>query len=224
VSLVDFAAIAATLPDHDLAPVDTDLHRLPEQWQPIAAEADPATRLTLASALWNAPLLEVLPQFAAALQTRFTDVKPCIADGEFALLYVATGPDDRVRAWVGYDPAGFVEPQFWGHFAEPLQTFLSHVHAGFTSGGPGAFGPMRPVHMETLAELAGEPDGVADWDEEQEIASTRLLLVASNGGMLRHCVSPDLPAGEVAIVYEGDIDPTAYGEALDELLMLRFDF
>jgi hypothetical protein len=57
----------------------------------------------------------------------------------------------------------------------------------------------------------------------QEIASTR-LLVASNGGMLRHCVSPDLQADELAIVFEGNIDPTAYGEALDELLMLRFDF
>ncbi|WP_143659136.1 hypothetical protein [Streptomyces sp. SA15] len=76
--------------------------------------------------------------------------------------------------------------------------------------------------MQTLAELAGEPDGVADWDEEQDIASTRLLLT-SNGGMVNYCVSPDVKSAELAIVFEGDIDPVHYGTALDRLLMRRLE-
>lgn len=68
--------------------------------------------------------------------------------------------------------------------------FLQHVHAGFTSGGRTAFGPMHPRHMQTVAEQAGEPDGITDWDEEQETASTRLLLVASNGGMADRVCEP----------------------------------
>ncbi|MPY59335.1 hypothetical protein FNH08_19855 [Streptomyces spongiae] len=73
--------------------------------------------------------------------------------------------------------------------------------------------------METVAEQADEPDGIADWDEEQEIASTRLLLLTSNDGMVDYCVSPDLEVGDLAIVFQGDIDPAPYGEALDRLLM-----
>ncbi len=101
--------------------------------------------------------------------------------------------------------------------------FLRHVHAGFTSAGPIDLGPMHPRYMQTIAEMAGEPDGFADWDEVQEIASTRLLRVASDGGMVHYCVSPDLEADQLAIVFEGDIDPTHYGVALDSLLMVGLD-
>ncbi len=34
---------------------------------------------------------------------------------------------------------------------------------------------MHPRYMQTIAEQAGEPDGLTDWDEEQEIASTAFL-------------------------------------------------
>jgi hypothetical protein len=173
--------------------------------------------------LWNAPFLDALPQFAAALRTRFADVRACWVDGEPALLYLVEHSDGHLLSWIGLDPAGFVEPRFWEHVPEPLQTFLCQVHAGFTSGGLTAFGPMHPRYMQTLAELAGEPDGVADWDEEQDIASTRLLLLTSNGGMVNYCVSPDVKPAELAIVFEGDIDPVHYGAALDRLLMRRLE-
>ncbi|MFG1779201.1 hypothetical protein ACGFIG_22600 [Micromonospora sp. NPDC049048] len=222
----DLTAIAGTMPHADLTLVEegsADLGRLPGRWRPIAAAAHPETRLAMALDLWNPALLDALPRFAAGLRERFVDARPCLADGEPALLYLALHPDGHLLSWTGLDPAGFVEPQFWGHFPEPLRTFLREVHAGFTSGGYTAFGPVHPRHMQTVAEQAGEPDGLADWDEEQEIASTRLLLVASNGGMVNYCVSPDLEPGELAIVFEGDIDPTPYGEALDRLLVRRLE-
>ncbi|WP_433392671.1 hypothetical protein [Micromonospora sp. KLBMP9576] len=222
----DLAAIAETVPGVRLTPVEaapTGPRQLPPQWQPIAAAADAGARLALALDLWNPALLDALPRFAAGLRSRFVDARPCLADGEPALLYLARHPDGHLLSWLGRDPAGFVQPQFWQHFPEPLRVFLREVHAGFTSGGHTAFGPVHPRHMQTIAEQAGEPDGLADWDEEQDIASTRLLLVASNGGMVNYCVSPELGADELAIVFEGDIDPTPYGEALDRLLIRRLE-
>ena len=219
---VDFAAIAETFAgvvNLTLREPDAkDLHRMPHQWQAIAATADPQTRLATALGLWNAPLLEALPEFATALRTRFTDVRPCLADDERALLYLAEDPDGNLLSWIGFDPASFVEPQFWEHFPEPVQMFLRHVHAGFTSGSRTDFGLMHPRHMQTVAEQAGEPGGIADWDEVLEIASTRLLLVTSDGGGLDYCVSPDLEADHLALVFEADIDPTPYGPALDTML------
>lgn len=233
----DLAAVTDTLRGLQVTLVEAgsaDVPLLPQQWQPILAECDPQTRLAAALALWNAPLLEALPQFAGALRTRFTDVRPCLADSaanvvprvraQPALLYLAKGRDGNPLCWIGLDPASFVEPKFWEHFPEPLQMFLRHVHAGFTSAGPIEFGPMHPRYMQTFAEMAGEPDGLADWDEMQEIASTRLLIVAEfNGGLVHYCVSPDLEADQLAIVFEGDIDPTHYGAALDEMLMVGLD-
>lgn len=222
----DLAAVTNTLLGLNLTLIEArsaDLPRLPNQWQPIVPEADPQTRLAAALALWNAPLLEALPQFAGVLRTRFTDVRPCLADGEPGLLYLAKGRDGNQLCWIGLDPASFVEPRFWEHFPEPLQMFLRHVHAGFTSVGPIDFGPMHPRYMQTIAEMAGDPDGLADWDEVQEIASTRLLRVTSNGGWVHYCVSPELETDQLAIVFEGDIDPTHYGTALDELLMRRLE-
>ncbi|SBT44447.1 hypothetical protein [Micromonospora narathiwatensis] len=223
-SQVDLAAVADTLPGLDLVlvePGSAEARRLPYQWQPIATATDPRARLAAALALWNEPLLAALPEFAVALRTRFADVRAYLADDEPALLYLATDSDGRLLSWIGFDPASFVEPPFWEQFPEPLRAFLRQVHAGFTSGGRTAFGPMHPRHMRTIAEQAGEPDGLADWDEEQEIASTRLLLVTSNGGMVDYCVSPDLDVDELAVVFEGDIDPTPYGPALDRLLTRR---
>ena len=217
------AAIAGTLPRVDLTFVGPESPDPPPQWRPIAAEPDPRARSAMALALWNKPFLDAVPRFAAALRAGLTDVRACLADGEPALLYLAADGNGRPLTWLGGDPAGFVEPPFWAAFPAPLQVFLREVHAGFTSGGRTAFGPMHPRHMLTLAELAGEPGGLPDWDEEQEIASTRLLLITSNDGMLHYCVSPDLDEGHVALVFQGDLDPLPYGAALDDLLMLRVE-
>jgi hypothetical protein len=82
---------------------------------------------------------------------------------------------------------------------------------------------MRPVHMQTIAEMADLPDGIPEWDEDAEIASTRLLVISSDGGLLYYCLSPDLDPGQVALVYEGDIDPKDFGSELDKLMMARLD-
>jgi hypothetical protein len=200
-----------------------DLEKLPARWRPIAAQAEPRARVAAALALWNAPLLDALPQFAVALRSRFTDVRPCVVDDEPALSYQATHADGHPVTWLGLDPGGFAEPPFWDRFPPPLQDFLHGVHDGFTSGGRDSFGPMPPRLMQTIAEQAGEPGGLEDWDSEQDIVSTRLVVVTTNGGPVDYCVSPDLDPGELAVVYEGDIDPTPYGTALDALLMRRLD-
>ncbi|HEU4425013.1 MAG TPA: hypothetical protein VFR67_20990 [Pilimelia sp.] len=112
---VDLAAIADTLPDLDLTLVEAgsgDLHHLPQLWRPIVAQTDPRIRLATGLALWNVPFLDALPQFAAALRTRFADVRACRADGEPALLYLANHPDGHLLSWIGFDPADFVKPQF----------------------------------------------------------------------------------------------------------------
>ncbi|MFE9204267.1 hypothetical protein [Micromonospora sp. NPDC007230] len=223
----DSDAIAATLPSLDLVFVEagsSEVHRLPQQWQPVAADTDPGNRLAMALALWNEPFLTALPRFTTALRTQFVDVRPCLADGEPALVYLATDDAGDLVSWIGLDPAGFVEPHFWGNFPGPLRVFQRQVHAGFTSEEPDTFGPMHPRYMETIAERAGEPDGFPDWDEVQEIASTRLLLITSNGSQLDYCVSPDIETDMLALVHEGDIDPTPYGKALDNLFMLRFEW
>lgn len=221
----DDDAIAATLPglDIDLLARPADAPGLPARWLPIAAADDPATRLTRAIGLWNEPLLAALPEFSAQLRTSFFDVRACRADGEPALVYLATDDRGELMTWLGLDPAGFVEPPFWSSFPEPLRTFQREVHAGFTSMEPDTFGPMHPRHMQTIAERAGRPDGLPDWDEAQRVPSTRLLLISSNGSQLNCCVSPDIGTDELALVHEGDIDPTPYGRALDEMLMLRLE-
>ena len=127
----DHTAIAGTLPklDIELLAGPDDLPGLPAQWRPIASAGDPATRLELAVALWNEPLLAMLPEFSAELRTSFFDVRACRADGEFALVYLAADELGELLSWLGLDPAGFVEPQFWQHFPEPLRAFQRQVHA-----------------------------------------------------------------------------------------------
>ena len=83
---------------------------------------------------------------------------------------------------------------------------------------------MHPRYMQTIAEQVGEPGGFPDWDDAQEIASTKLLIVTTNGSTLYYCISPDIQAGELALVYEGDIDPAPCGRALDELFLQRLEW
>ena len=77
--------------------------------------------------------------------------------------------------WLGYDPRSFgEEPEFWELIPSELQTFLREVHAGFVSRAYDRYGPIQPTEMQTLAAFAGDPEGLEDGDETQEIASTRL--------------------------------------------------
>ncbi len=194
-----------------------ELPRIPEQWRPIHSSTDPAERVRAAVALWNKDFLELVPRFAGALPT-FVDVRVYLAGGTPALVYVA----DQQVAWVGFDPhTSSGPPPFWDSFPDPLRVFLRDVHAGFISGGGAGFGPLPPKDMQTLAAVAGFPDGIPGWDEEADIASTRLVLVATDGGLTRLCLSPDLQPGQVALVYEGDIEPEDFGTELDELMMSR---
>ena len=194
--------------------MDTDL---PDAWRPIAEAAVPADRAAAALALWNPALLELLPGFAAALRTRLTDVR-MTGPG---LVYTLRADDGTDVAWTGHDPRTFREPRFFSSFPEPLREFLTGVHAGFASDPAPAFGFDRPAEMMTIAEIADYPEGIPDWMDDADIESTRLLRLTSDGGILFHCLSPDLPVGQVALVYEGDVDPQDFGPVIDGLLTGR---
>jgi hypothetical protein len=203
-----------------VSPDSPELPRVPEQWLPIALSTDPETRRRTALALWNQSLLDLLPRFAEALHTRFVDVQVAITDDSAVLVYVAKANNGEYVGWVGYEPRSFGElPPFWDSFPEPLRVFLRDVHAGFVSGSRLAFGPVRPRHMETLADVSDWPEGIPDW--EADIASTRLLQITTDGGILSYCLSPDLAPGQIALVYEGDVDPQDFGSELDDLMMSR---
>ena len=161
----------------------------------------------------------MVPRFAHTLRDQLLDVLPCLVDGEPTLIYVTS---DYIT-WIGWDPRGTEKlPPFWDRIPAPLQTFLHQVHAGFTAPDGESYGPMQPAYMQTLADLAGWPEGIPGWDE-QEIPTTRLLRIAKDSGNLEYCVSPDLPPGKVALVYEGDIDPHDLAPELDELMTRRYE-
>lgn len=221
---LDRAEVAGTLQGWTSDPVAAgaaDSERLPDRWRPIVAAADPVQRCEIALGLWNDGFLDLVPRFAAVLRDRLVDVVPFFtADGP-VLVYVVRADEGRVVSWVGYDPRTFEQPQFWPAFPEPLQQFLRDVHPGFVSGARTAFGPVRPAQMLTLAEMADYPEGIPGWDEDADISSTRLLRISSDGGILFYCLSPDLSPGEVALVYEGDVDPRNLGIELDDLMVQR---
>jgi len=222
----DTAAIAASLAGWSLAfvpPGSAEASRVPDQWQPIVSSVDAAERARTALALWNLEFLDLIPRFAAALATRLADVRVCLVGNSPALVYTMTSMKGDLVSWVGYDPRTFAEPPFWDSFPPALRTFLTEVHAGFVSADGASFGPDRPRDMETIAERADFPDGVPGWDEDADIASTRLVIISSDGGILFYCLSPDLGPSRVALVYEGDIDPQDFGVQFDELMMAGLD-
>lgn len=203
-------------------PEAEELARLPERWRPIAVSSRPQERREAALALWNQDFLDLVPRFAQELRTHVVDVRAYLADGRPVLVYLVESDEGTPVSWVGFDPGTFSgPPPFWDSFPEPLRVFLHDVHAGFISGGDAGFGPLPPAHMRTLAEIAGQPDGIPGWDEEAGIASTRLVLVASDGGLLRLCLSPDLAPDQVALVYEGDVDLQDFGVELDDVMVSR---
>jgi hypothetical protein len=88
---------------------------------------------------------------------------------------------------------------------------------------------MHPAYQRTIAELAGQPAGILGWDEAAaaqphgRIASNRLLAVTRDSGNLWLCVSPDLPEGQAAAVYEGDVDIEDFTSAFDDLMVTPFE-
>lgn len=220
------AEIAATLEDWSLTFVTGDsgeAARIPRKWRPIVLSAEAEDRRRTALSLWNQSFLDLVPEFAEALNTHCVDVRVCLTDGSSVLVYVLETDDGELVSWVGYDPVTFEEPPFWESFPQAVQVFLREVHAGFVSGSREAFGVARPAAMGTVAELADFPEGVPGWEGESRISSTRLLEITTDGGLLKYCLSPDLEVGKVALVYEGDIDPKDFGPELDDLLMSRFE-
>ncbi len=205
-----------------LGPSDTAV--IPASWRPIVDADDPVVRRTTALSLWNDGILDRLPRFAPMFRDRLADVRVGAVDGVPVLIYVVTGIHESVITWIGFDPRSFGdEPRFWDSFPAAVRVFLRETHAGFMSRGPDQFGIGRPSEMETLAESADSPDGVEDWDETHDIGSTRLLIVAREGELMRYCVSPDAEPDHLIEVYEGDAYPRLIWECLDALLMLRFE-
>jgi hypothetical protein len=225
VAQIERDEIASTLSRWSLTFVEPDSGEaslIPEPWQPIVRSPDRQTRQQTALALWNREFLDLVPRFAAALATRFVDVRACLTDDCPVLVYVAQADSGGHVSWVGYDPGTFgAPPPFWDSFPGSLQAFLREVHAGFVSGSRTSFGPLRPRDMDTLANLGDFPEGIPGWEDDADISSTRLLRITTDGGLLNYCVSPDLAPGQVALVYEGDIDPQDLGSEVDDLLMSR---
>jgi hypothetical protein len=219
---MDLTKVAAALEGWSIAFIEADspaLARFPQQWQPIADATEPETRRRAALALWNPAFLDLVPEFAQTMRARLLDVVACLIDDKPALIYVTTG----YVIWIGWDPRAPEEPPpFWECVPAPLRTFLREVHGGFTAPDGESYGPMQPAYMQTLADFAGWPEGIPDWDED-EIPSTRLLRIAKDSGTLTYCVSPDLPPGKVALVYEGDVDPKDLGTELDDLMTRRYE-
>ncbi len=222
---MDAVEIADSLGNWSLEFVEAgseELVRIPEEWRPVVQSADPGTRRRVALSLWNQDFLDLLPEFATLLTSRCVDVRACVTDDSPVLVYVLETDTGAHVSWVGYEPGSFDEPTFWEVFPEPLQVFLREVHAGFASGDPLAFGVTRPRYMQTLAEVAEFPDGIPGWEENAGISSTRLLQITTDGGILSYCLSPDIGPGQIALVYEGDIDPMDFGRELDRLMMSRY--
>ncbi|MEU4530620.1 hypothetical protein AB0F49_20535 [Micromonospora ureilytica] len=196
--------------------VPDDLH---PEWLPVVTAATAEERIAAALARWTLDFTGLVPQFFGEFCSRLLDVRLGRAVGNLALIYVVRGRDDEVVVWMGWDPRQFREPRFWDRFPAAVRIFLQTVHAGFSHPDGISGGLAQVGEMNTYAEWAEEPDGLVDWDEEQEIASTRLLVITSNGTNLLYCLSPDLPTGTIALVYEGDIDPQPFGASIDALML-----
>jgi hypothetical protein len=216
----DHPEIVDTLEGQPAIPVGVgQLSRLPAQWHPIAASAEWRVRQEAALELWNHDFLDLVPGFAREFNERLVDIRPYFVGDEPALVYIARSDRRGLVSWVGYDPRGAADLP--AVVPAAVRGFLVGVHAGFVSGVDAGFGPTRPAALRTLAELAGFPDGIPGWDDDMEIPSTRLWCLATDGGQMRYCLSPDLPPGEVALVYQGDLEAMNLGVALDKLMTSR---
>ncbi|MGI5129191.1 hypothetical protein ACQEVB_20465 [Pseudonocardia sp. CA-107938] len=209
-----FAGTPVIVPDR--TPAD-----LPPAWQPITAAAAPAERTAAALALWNADLCAALPRFSAQLRDRLVDVRLCVVHDRTALAYLTRTDADEPIAWTGYLPAGAAVRQaaFPDTLPAPATEFLRSVHGGFTAPDGESYGPIDPRHMSTFARWRGA-DGPLDGVDED---ATRLMVVATDGGALHYCTSPDLPPGAVAVVDGTEVEPCPdFFDELDQLMAGRF--
>jgi hypothetical protein len=186
---------------------------VPQRWRPIAESDNPRTRRQIAMSLWNPDFLELVPDFAAALRSELADVRVGHLGGDAVLVYAfehydAGGPDRYVVCWIGWDPALFTDAEtpLFSSIPPPVQTFYRFVHAGFLGPDWLSYGLVQPRHLQSYAEFVDFPEGVPDWPEEDP-DSTRLLVLASTGGNVHLCVSPDLGAGQALTIYDGVADP-----------------
>ncbi|TEA07978.1 hypothetical protein [Mycobacteroides salmoniphilum] len=210
-----------------VAVLDSPVADMAGPFAEVAASADPEQRVQLALARWNPGFLEMLPRFADALQSRLRDVQVCYwRDEGPALLYFVEAADGDVVIWVGWDPRTFTgsTPPLWQTLPMPAREFLRDVHPGFTILDGESFGLAQPSYMSTFAAWAGWPTGIPDWDRPDVIASTDMLWLTANGGDTALCTSPDLEIGQVAVLFENDIDIADLGTELDQLMLrpLRF--
>jgi hypothetical protein len=225
----DLDEVVADLGDGPIefpAPGTTRLAQLPLAWRPIAEAAHAADRREAALSLWNPDLLATLPEFGRALTDDLVDVRVCRLRGDWTLVYIAVARTGEQITWIGWDPAtfGVSRPVFWETLPEPLRTFLVDVHAGFTAPDGESYGVIRPSQMLTYAAWGGFDGPIPGWDDDARISSTALMFVTRDSGLLHYCVSPELPPGGVALVYEGDIDVKPdIAHELDQLMAGRFD-
>ncbi|HSV67502.1 MAG TPA: hypothetical protein VLJ59_16555 [Mycobacteriales bacterium] len=226
---IDLAEVATTLGRGPAVFIDSAsplFSQVPDRWRSIAAAGQPQDRCTTALSLWNTDFCALVPRFSAALATKLVDVRVCHLRGEWVLVYVAPAFAEPHATWIGHLPADTqTPPASWSLLPEPVQDFLSTVHGGFTAPDGESYGVIRPSDMVSYVRWAtgsDEPD--PDWDEGQPLSSARMTFIGKDGGLTHYCVSPDLPPGQVALVYEGEIDPgLQFGPALDDCMMGRFE-
>ncbi|MFG1797644.1 hypothetical protein [Nocardia sp. NPDC049149] len=194
---------------------------VPARWRPIAESGDPAERTAIARSLWNSDFVELVPNFAAALDEQLADVRVCLLREECVLVYAAAGVDEPWVVWIGWDPAAArdVTPPLWESVPGPVRTFLREVHAGYTAEDWESYGLLSPRHMRTFAAEAGFPDGIPGWDKD--VAATRMLRLGKTYSGVTYWVSPDLPSDKVVVTYEGDFDIEDLAPELDNLLSYR---
>ncbi|MDT5092577.1 MAG: hypothetical protein QOH60_1940 [Mycobacterium sp.] len=203
--------------------------QVPQAWRAIADSDDPEARRLSAVSLWNNEFLEIVPNFAAALRSKLADVRVGHIGNDAVLVYAfehfdAGGPDRYVLCWIGWDPALFTDAEvpLFDAIPQQLQTFYRDVHAGFLDPEWLYYGPYQPRYLETYAKSVDFPEGVPGWPEE-DVDSTRLLVLAATGGNVYLCVSPDLPGGQALTVYDGVADePDDFSRLLDHTMTAYF--
>ncbi|EFG77205.1 hypothetical protein HMPREF0591_2907 [Mycobacterium parascrofulaceum ATCC BAA-614] len=202
---------------------------VPESWQPIARSDAAEARRMAALSLWNSDFLQLVPDFAQALETELADVRIGHLAGEAVLVYALEHYDDDQRhvvCWIGWDPAlsRDAELRFAEAIPDPVRRFYRETHAGFVAPDWMSNGPIPPRHLQTYAEYLGCPEGLpeSNWPPDA-VDATRLLLLATTADA-HLCVSPDLPPGQALTVYGGVPEaPEDFGALLDETMTAQLD-
>lgn len=194
---------------------------IPQAWWPVAESADPQERVRAALALWTADFLELIPRYAAVLNSSLVDVR--VAKHTWldtpSLDYVVRCFDGQLLVWVGEDPRtiGDEMPPLFDSVPPVVQTFLRDVHAGYTIYDGESCGVTSPSAMKTLAAYWGRPDRneIEEWDEDYPFPGSQRLLLVTGSGTSHLFTSPDLPAGTAVTYFEPEYEIVPFGQALD---------